>query len=147
MKRCMIIILAMGLAGCGNGFGPDALHLEIQPAAAAFPHDGPFTFGITARNDGDEPITWGQGSSSCQLEAFVRVDGQDYRFASRVCTSDLAPQGLEPGASRTERLLFEGQYFDGTTPVPLPPGEYEFRGAAGDVARSRHVKVEIRAAG
>lgn len=142
--KTWLAVLPVVLAGCGGLFGPGDLRLEVAASGATFPQDGPFGFSVTAENTGEDEVVWGRGSSSCQLDVRVRVDGRDQRFAARLCTADLAPQRLGPGERRTEQLSFEGTYFDADSLALLPPGTYEFRGVAGDRARSAPVKVQIR---
>lgn len=138
-----VLALAAAAPACRVVLGTNDLVVTVAVSRTELPADGPVGVSVTAVNTGDRRIVWGQGSSSCQLGAVVRVDGVDRRIDLRGCTADLVPQGLDPGRSRTEEWPWSIEYFGGTSLVPLPPGEYEVYGLAGDRARSRAVRIRV----
>jgi hypothetical protein len=93
------------------------------------------------------------GSSTCQFHLLVRVEGID-RFAVRDwCTSDARTLLLRPGEERTEGITWDGRVAAPSDPagvaaarvpiVRLAPGVYEVRAAAGAVAVSEPMLVEV----
>ncbi|NIM48814.1 MAG: hypothetical protein GTO22_06070 [Gemmatimonadales bacterium] len=128
-------ILLIGPTGCSDPFGADGLGLTISVSDTEVQPGVPVIITVTAMNLGDS-VVWGQGSSSCQLGAVVRVGLDEHRIDLRVCTDDLAPQGLGPGESRTEEWPWAGEMRVDDTIETLQPGEYEIRGIAGELSRS-----------
>jgi hypothetical protein len=73
------------------------------------------------------------------------VEGATLRaIADRVCTSDMAEQGLDPGESRTEVLSWPGWVLEDGELVLLPSGACSVRGAAGSEAFSRAGQVTVQ---
>jgi hypothetical protein len=99
---------------------------------------------VGAANHTASKAQFGYGSSSCQLGAVVRVDGNDCRVVeSRPCTADIMPLELGPGEQRTEEFEWSGEVLIGAVRQLLPPGVYELRGQAGD-ALSPPVTIEVK---
>ncbi len=136
------LVLAVG--GCGDLFGSNDFALTISSSEDEVAADAPVTLTITAMNLGD-PVVWGQGSSSCQLDAVIHVGLDEFRIGTRGCTDDLVPQGLGRGESRTEQWDWNGTVFDGATLDTLPPGEYVIRAVAGALERSEPRTIRVTA--
>ncbi|MEX0692721.1 MAG: hypothetical protein WEC54_03760 [Gemmatimonadales bacterium] len=147
MTRLLALLAVCAAPACGATLGPDTLSVTLSISSPTFPADGPFGITVTAVNQSSRRVQWGEGSSGCQLDAVIRVDGRDYSvLATRVCTADFGPHALEPGASRTETWTWEGEYLVGDDGLaPVPPGTYEFRGRAGHSATSTPVLVTVSA--
>ena len=147
MRRFVTAALGFGLAACSAVLGSDiGVVVALATSTATIPQQGTLTITVTATNESDEPLVWGQGSSSCQLGAVVRDGGEEHPIGDRVCTADYGPQGLGPGASRTEQWEWDGTYRSGAATVILPPGSYAIRGTAGDV-HSPALTVTVTATG
>lgn len=112
--------------------------IELVSEIAVSPDD-PGWFRVTAENRGHQRVVWGRGSSSCQLGLVVQLGFAFVRTNElRACTVDLAEQGLDPGATRSEVILWGGEVLTGSGPRVLEPGRYRIRGIAGGGAgRSR----------
>lgn len=134
------ITLISGTAACDD----DDILLTILPHDGTASSSEPAELTVTAVNRGDSRVVWGKGSSSCQLSAVVRVGRRDLEAVTpRVCTDDLAEQGLDPGESRAETLEWGGAVvLDGRVEVLLS-GLYEVRGAAGSEAVSDPVEIRV----
>ncbi len=119
-------------------------NVEAVAERAVATAEQPALIEVTATNTGSRRLTYGSGSSTCRLHRLVRVDGTD-RFAAteRLCTADYRTHTLEPGASHTETLQWDGQVQIGAEIVRLEPGEYEVRGAAGHKGRSAPVLIAL----
>jgi hypothetical protein len=144
-RHTLIACLASVGAGCALfNDDPSLLLVAITDRAATAPAD-PMTLTITAINTGAGRVVWGRGSSSCQLGAVVAVTPYVWRSAGdlRVCTDDLVEQGLDPGAARTEQILWDGQVWRDGANAYLPAGNYELRAATGERGRSRPVRVTV----
>ena len=101
---------------------------------------------VTARNPTDGRITWGRGSSSCQLSADVHADGAWLPILTlRICRSDMVDQGLDPGESREEFLFWDGVVMRGGVRDTLVPGRYVVRGRAGDQGASGGLAIHLTA--
>ncbi|MDH3456278.1 MAG: hypothetical protein OER90_05500 [Gemmatimonadota bacterium] len=140
-------ILLVGVIGCGDLFGGNDFALTVSFSDEQVAADAPVRITVTAMNLGD-PVVWGQGSSSCQLGAVVRVGSDDYPTdIGRGCTEDLVPQGLGRGESRTEWWEWNGVVVNGIALDTLMPGSYEIRGLAGDLERSARRTIQVVAPG
>lgn len=147
--RGAALIAAVALVSSCGLLAPGELVLEAELVddSVASPQE-PLFITATARNPGEGRVTWGPGSSSCQLHLVVRVDGID-RFVpitGRVCTADLATHVLKPGERRTETLAWTGeaQMGEGLESIELlPPGKYELRVYAIDGGKSAPVSVVL----
>ena len=143
-----LLLAVAGLASmsCDDLFGGSDLDLTLSVSDTLVGADRPLTITLTATSTG-EAVAWGQGSSSCQLTAVVRVDGKDHSVDLRGCTDDLVLQGLVAGASRVEQWSWSGQYLTDTGFEPLPAGRYELYALAGDLERSEGVGVRVEGRG
>jgi hypothetical protein len=149
-RRLAVVVLlaAGGLAamGCDDLFGGSGLDLSVAVSDTLVGPDRPVTVTLTATSTGDA-VAWGQGSSSCQLTAVVRVAGKDHSIDLRGCTDDLVLQGVVAGGSRVEQWSWNGQYLTDTGFEPLPAGRYELHALAGDLERSEGVAVRVPGSG
>jgi len=142
---CIAALSVLVAGGCASVLAPSDLRVSIAVERAFVSPGSPTLIHVTATNAGERPVSWGPGSSSCQLHLVVRVDGQEqFAPSPRVCTADSRMYTLRPGESRTESLEWEGLVQRGTAVVHLEPGTYEVRGAAGRLVMSETVLVEIR---
>jgi hypothetical protein len=135
----------LATSGCSELFGGGGLELAISVSDSTISPDAPVVVTVTAMNLGDSVI-WGQGSSSCQLHAVVWVGSAERRIDYRACTDDLAPQGLGPDESRTEKWMWGGEALGDQSFDTLPPGDYQIQAVAGDAKRSRPLTVQVSAA-
>jgi hypothetical protein len=147
-KRHVATVLLLGAAGlasvgCDDIFGGSDLDLTLAVSDTLVGPDRPVTVTITATSTGDA-VAWGQGSSSCQLTAVVRVDGSDHSIDLRGCTDDLVLQGVVAGGTRVEQWSWSGQYLTDTGFEPLPAGRHELFALAGDLERSDGVGVRVQ---
>jgi hypothetical protein len=124
---------------------PESLHAVAVAEIVVATPERPAVIEITVTNEGNRRATYGSGSSTCQLHLLVRVEGVD-RFAAteRMCTADHRTYTLEPGASRSETLAWDGRAWIGNAAVQLEPGEFEVRGAAGHKAMSVPVIITLQ---
>ena len=130
-----------------DAFGSDGFALTISFTYSVVTPDELVTVTLTAMNLGDS-VVWGSGSSSCQLEAFVRIGIDDRRLTGqRLCTDDMATQGLGPGESLMEHWQWGGEVLIGDRVDTLPEGTYQIVAAAGSAGRSepRTIRVGPRA--
>lgn len=145
VPRTIAAVMFALLVGCGTAcvaiFGAEDLELTLDVSSTTVRPDAPITVTVTATNTSDEPIVWGQGSSSCQLDAVVAVGTDLFRIDIRVCTEDLAPQGLDPGETRVEEWSWNGEILVQGTLDTLPPGDYRIWATAGTLARSNFKTV------
>ena len=123
-----------------------SLEVTLTSSSEVTSPDAPVMLTVTAENRGPVRVSWGEGSSSCQLGVVVRVEGRDFSAgAYRFCTTDFVKWELDAGESHTERLEWKGDYYreaDFTFVIP-PPGTYEVRGRAGDKAPSLPIEVRV----
>jgi hypothetical protein len=120
------------------------IRVEIAADLRVVAGSRPVQVTVTAFNDGQERVIWGQGSSSCQLELWVEVEGAEYRGdVGRMCTADYGDQGLEPGGMRREVFDWAGEVLRGGAVERLDPGVYRLRGGAGEF-RSEPLEMEVR---
>ncbi len=144
---CLLLAGCLLVPGC-TLLAPHGLLVEAVAVDAVAAPDNPAMVRVTATNTGSTTVTWGRGSSTCQLHLRVRIDGVEY-FApdGRVCTRDLRTHALGPGESRTEGIDWSGWIQRGEGPDTrerLAPGKYELLGAAGHVAHSAAMLIELR---
>ncbi len=130
--------------GCGL-FDNDDLGVTLSADGSVTSETEPVTLTVTATNRGSDRVSWGRGSSSCQLGAVVRVAGRqvEARVNHGGCTDDLVDQALEPGESRTESFTWNGLILEGDDFAFLPAGAYQLRGAAGTAARSAPLAITV----
>lgn len=130
-------------AACGEG----GLDMTAQADGTVVSAIDTLEVSATAVNVGSERVVWGQGSSSCQFDLMVAVNGVRRRAAAvRVCTADRTEHGLDPGESRTEILPWTGLVFDVDGEVErLPPGSYSVRAVAGSKGSSPEAAIEVAA--
>jgi hypothetical protein len=136
--------LVLMTGGCASILAPTGLHVTIAAEDAVVAPERPITIHVTATNVGDRSVTWGPGSSTCQLHLLVHVE-QEEQFAPvrRVCTADSRMFRLHPGESRTEVIEWDGLVHQGGELVRLAPGTYDVRGAAGRFAVSEPRPIEV----
>lgn len=141
----LIGLAALGTAGCALFDEDPAILLTVTVGGGPNPTAPEPTLTVTALNRSDARVVWGQGSSSCQLDAVVALSRTVWKRAviSRGCTDDLVEQGLDPGASRTEQLVWLGEVLGDGVPEYVPRGHYDVRATAGTVALSKAVSVEV----
>jgi hypothetical protein len=144
-RSAVAALTALGGSGCAL-FDEDPPILLTVTASFA-PGGLPATLTATAVNRSEARVVWGRGSSSCQLDVVVALSRAVWRRAviPRICTDDLAEQSLDPGASRTEQLVWNGVVRDGESFESLGPGRYELRATAGSEALSPPVAVQVTA--
>lgn len=140
----LILSGVLGLVGCSTDDGGDAIHFEVSAVSLVANPTEPAVLEVTVENRGPSRVTWGRGSSSCQLDLAVRIGLRDVQAnVVRACTSDLVEQGLDPGERRTEELPWSGEVRRDGEVEALPAGTYPVRAAAGDIARSEPVAVRL----
>jgi len=141
----LLCLTAVGLAaaGCGDLFGSSDLELTLAVSDTLVGPNRSITVTLTATSTGDA-VAWGQGSSSCQLTAVVRVDGADHGIDLRGCTDDLVLQGVVAGGTLTEHWTWSGEYVVNGEFVTLPAGRYRLYALAGDVERSSGTAVRVQ---
>lgn len=139
-----VLLIGAGGQGCAN-MGPEGLVISTEVLESTASVNDPARVRVTAANVGLTRVTWGPGSSSCQLWLQVRT-GNGGAFApvdGRVCTADLVTPALEPGESRTETLSWSGRAQVGDSIVVLEPGVYQLRGLALPASVSALVLVTL----
>mgnify|MGYP001152457493 CR=1 FL=1 len=147
MARVLVALglAILGLFRCAQASAAPheiAVFVTVQPETLAY--GDKVTITVEARNSGDSPIEYGRGSSSCRLDAVVRVNDIDVPASvHRACLKDLGPWILAPGERRRERLFWTGAVAAPDTTYRLQPNTYELRGAAGPFL-SEPVEVEVR---
>lgn len=144
MRSCRRAVWPLGLLalavamGCTSVVAPNPLQVTTSADPAVTSPAEPAVVRVTVTNLGDERVTWGRGSSTCQLHLLVRVGGVDLPASyTRICSLDLDELSLKPGASRTEGIRWAGHVQgknSGDPPRLLMPGLYKVRGAAGRTA-------------
>lgn len=144
MATIAAILLVLPLTGCIDLLSGNDLELTLDVSSTTVRPDAPITLTVTATNESDERIVWGQGSSSCQLSAVVAVGTDLFPIDIRACTDDLAPQGLDPKESRDEAWPWNGEIIVQNTLDTLPPGDYRIWATAGEVARSNLKTITVR---
>ncbi len=128
---------------CSTG-GDRDLALTIAAERGDSESSKPFmTLTVIAENLGDSRVTWGNGSSACQFDLIVDVDGTEHSI-SRICTADYVEHGLDPDETRIEELRWDGTILVAGELKALPPGTYPVRAVAGD-ATSPTISVNIEA--
>lgn len=136
------VLLAIAL--CSHAGSADSrliVTVEVEPATLSV--GDTVTVCVVATNSGDMPVEFGVGSSSCQLDAVVRLEDGDYPAnAPRLCLKDLRPWVLAPGDRRSESWNWAGSVAVGDSTWRLPPGKYQLLGAAGPYL-SAPVEVEV----
>jgi hypothetical protein len=138
---CTPLSLGVVLGSCSEN-ADVVVRISVEPSHVSV--TTPITMTVVAENASSRRVTWGQGSSSCQLGAVVRV-GQESRevFARRACTADLIEQGLDAGESRTESWEWGAEVFGEMGIDSVSPGTYLVRGAAGTAAFSEELAVVV----
>ena len=131
------------LAGCSLG-DENKLELTVSVSNAVVSPGEAVRISVTAENVGSTRISWGHGSSTCQLHVVARVDGRDYLAPdiTRICTADYVEMALDPGQGRTESFDWTGHIARDSL-VMLPPGTYGIRGAAGDNWKSPPLSLQV----
>jgi hypothetical protein len=143
MKLPSLVTLTLVLVACSL-FDGDDLDISVSAPGGVVSPGEALAVEVTAENRGDSRVTWGEGSSTCQLHLEVRLDGHDYLAPAvpRICTADYVEMGLDPGQARTEVLSWAGYVLRDSLELLLP-GTYALRGAAGSDWKSPPIEVEI----
>ena len=143
--RSIGVVIAVLIVGACSLFDDTNFEVTISASSSFTSPSEPVTLTVKAENRGGSRVVWGQGSSSCQLGSLVRVEGRDFPAPDliRPCTADLVDFGLDPGESQTESWNWAGYIVRGDSTQLLPPGTYQVRGAAGNVAVSAPIDIEI----
>lgn len=139
-----LAVVGLAAAGCDDLFGGSGLDLTLAVSDTLVGPARAVTVTLTATSTGDA-VAWGQGSSSCQLTAVVRVDGTDHSIDLRGCTDDLVLQGVTAGGTRVEQWTWSGEYLAESGFEPLPAGRYHLYALAGDLERSDGQVVRMQA--
>ncbi len=144
-SQLILVGALLFVVGCSLFEDEGNLVLEISASAGLVSSTEPVTLTVIATNRGSSRVTWGKGSSTCQLATVVRVEGKEYGAPdlTKVCTTDLVEAGLDPGETRTEVFDWRGHATLPDTVRLLPPGKYGLRGAAGKKAWSDPVVIEV----
>lgn len=136
-------VTAALLWACGGPLEVTLVGVNLDGVPVVSPAN-PGEFTVTVQNTSAERITWGMGSSSCQLSLIVIADNVRHRADFRACTDDLGEQGLNPGETRVEVFSWGGHVPDiEGQPFLLPDGRYRVVGAAGTRAESRALWVRV----
>lgn len=150
MIKCKIkqlfILSAIGLImiGCSQSNQDEDYIITISSSEIITSIQEPATISVTIENLSENEISWGSGSSTCQLKAFVKINNIDYSiFIHRACTYDYIPWVLDPGHIRTESLNWIGEYSHNSVFDTLDPGTYTLYGAAGDWISDSSIEVEV----
>jgi len=143
-RRASLFLTAVVLvaAGCGDLLGGSNVELTLTVSDTLVGPDRSITITLSATSTGDA-VAWGQGSSSCQLTAVVRVDGADHSIDRRPCTDDLVLQGVVAGGTLTEQWTWSGEYVADGVLDTLPAGRYRLYALAGDSERSGGAVVRV----
>lgn len=130
-------------ATCGDPLVVTAVTIDIDGSVVVSAQEFK-AFEVTAVNHGDERVTWGSGSSSCQLGLVVLdATGRRHNIDFRVCTADLVERGLNPGESRKESFLWDGTIWVDEEMQNLRLGQYRVFGVAGDFQQSEPLTVTV----
>lgn len=147
IRVAAILSVALSAPGCLILFPKEELRLSLDVSDTRVRPDAPIALTITAANTGDEVVTWGEGSSSCQLSAIVFVGTDEFPIDLRMCTADVVPQELAPDGTRTESWEWRGELLVQGRVDTLPRGEYRIQAVAGGVARSNFRTIRFEPAG
>jgi hypothetical protein len=99
---------------------------------------------LDATNLSDSVIVWGEGSSTCQLRAYVRTVVQLLRTSEdRGCTRDIVTWALYPRQTRREAFRWDGRVIRDGSIGSLPSGRYRVFAAAGALALSYGIRVRV----
>jgi len=141
--RLAVLLGVLALAGCEAITGVGDLRLEATVLVPEVRSAEPAWVGVEARNLGNARAQWGRGPSTCHFYLLVRTDAGDLVAPRRQCTSDHTRHVLRPGERRNEGIEWDGRVrIDGAF-TRLPAGTYEVRAAAGSLAVSEPVTIEV----
>jgi hypothetical protein len=144
----LLVLTAVAVGACSPAEPQGLVVSAVAEDSVAAP-GSPAVIRVTSTNTGDAEVSWGPGSSTCQLALLVHVDGTDLRALDnvRACTRDLRTHSLAPGESHTETLRWSGGVSapDGVPPsdAVLEPGTYEVRGFAPPTEASPPVLITL----
>ncbi len=141
---CLALGAALLFYGCSIFDGDEQVEVAISASANFTSTTNPVTLNVIAQNQGEGRVVWGRGSSSCQLGAIIQTEKETYRVDLRLCTDDLAEQGLEPGERRNESWLWDGQIFRNNQSEHLAPGRHKIYGTAGGWLSKNPVEIEVK---
>jgi len=131
-------VFALALGACGDdAVTPEppvaSLNIVVTAEPATFAPGDDVTLTVAVENPSDQVVTLGHGSSSCQFSTVICFDDKDRGMPSmRLCTADMGPLSLAPGARRTEHWVWNGDVVVDGTIRSLPSGDYEVKGVAGN---------------
>ncbi len=118
--------------------------ITISSSSISASNREPILITVTIENTLENTISWGSGSSSCQLSALVRINKNDFQLPiNRYCVTDMVNWELNPGQTRSESWNWVGEYDDGSLIDTLGIGNYSIYGTAGDWISKFPVEVEI----
>jgi hypothetical protein len=139
----VLLSAAVPAAGCSKPAPEDQFELALQASDTLVGPDAPITLTVTATNSGDAPVTWGEGSSSCQFSAIVLVGTDELPIGLRPCTMDLVPLTLGAGETRTESWEWRGDISPQGRLENLPSGEYRIQASAGTLVQSDPLIIRV----
>ncbi len=144
-RKQLFLLSAIGLImiGCSKSNQDEDYIITISSSEIVTSIQEPVTISVTIENLSENEISWGSGSSSCQLTAFVRINNKDYSIDIKFCTADYSPWILDPNETRTESWNWIGEYFHDSVFDTLDSGTYTIYGAAGDWISESPIEVEV----
>ncbi len=142
-RACIAAFLS--LAACSVApIDEGTIVVTLSTSEAIVSPQAPATISVTARNQSQERVTWGRGSSSCQLTlAVLTPAGQRYAADVRACTEDLVEQGLDAGATRTETFEWGGEAYQGGEMIFLAADSYRLIANAGQKGESQGLDLQL----
>jgi len=150
LKHAFLSLSILTLLCCCSPFDNEddqdstELKITISASAGVTSAAAPVTLFVRVENCAGTRVVWGYGSSTCQLNADVRI-GRSYYPAvgHRYCTQDAIELGLDAGESRVENWRWKGEIMKDQEIVTLPPGRYEVHGSAGRWVSATSVRIEV----
>lgn len=143
MKRLVfplaIVALLAGCVGIGAVVAPapavrpevfsSGIRLTVEASQAVYQPDEPVLLKVTVKNEGDQPVSYLKGSSSCGDGLSVGTESGVGHFRSkadrdgRACTEDIAMAELKPG----EQIAAAFDWDQVHEEIPVAPGDYPIR--------------------
>ena len=147
MHLATVLICAVSVAaGCGsNTCEPNRLPdlvVTLEASSLTVSPQNPVNLTVRIKNNSDEQLIWGSGSSTCRLWAVVLVEGHELLTVPMpFCTCDFVNYHIEPGETDTQVDVWNGQVWDQGI-IDLPAGEYGVVGVAGKL-RSEPISIRV----